>query len=335
MKAKKLTSEEVCRELQIEHSELMALRKNVDGALLEKEKHPDHPSVQRLLWGPEAMEKLRSLLEERRREEARWNGLLTTREVCRLLEVSPSKLLQVRAFLGSRVSPEKSSNRLGWSREAVEVLRAGLRARAVRPVPARIEDGRLSSLEVAEELGIDYQRLMNLRKRAGNELPRARGERAQLRWQRDEAEKLRRLKEEHREREEAREAARHGEIVAALRKCSLDARDVSERIERLLRSLKVDRACGAVIIHTLPDRRYTLAMPLTVSIFPGGDRGFVASLPEVGLEAEGSTRAKAVQSLRRVLVQAYLRMRRSPGAEPDLGVLGDLIVEKAGSKKAD
>jgi len=324
-KAKRLTTEEVCRELQIAPAELTVLRRELDGSLFEKVRHPDYPGVQRLLWSPEAIEKLQSLLEERRRKAARREEMLTSQEVCQLLGIEARELQRVRKFLGSRIRTERRRGLLVWEPEAVELLRRGLGEMAA--ALARAEDGKLSSLEVCEELGINHQRLMHLRRQAGNELPRARGEGRHLRWERAEVEKLRGLQEEHREREEAREAARHGEIVAALLKCSRDAQDVSERIKRLVRALKDNRTCGAVTIHTLPDRRYALAKPLTVSVFPAGDRVFVASLPEIGLEAEGSTRARAVQSLRRALVQAYLRMRRSPEAETELHALEDLIVE--------
>jgi hypothetical protein len=336
MEARKLTSEEVCEELQIEYSLLMTLRREVDEGLLEEGRHPgDRPYIRRLLWGPVAVERLRSLLAERRRQTAAWNEMLTSKEVCRVLEISRTDLPRVRAFLGDRVRPEGRRNQHRWNREALEVLRAGLRQMAAsrravskRSAVALSEDGKLSSLQVCQELGVTYQRMMHLRRRVGNELPKARGQRGQLRWDREELVALRLLNEEGREQEEAAEVERHGKIVAAIRMCTRDAQEVFRKIERLLGDLEDRRVSWRVTVHTLPGGLYALAMPLSVSVFTSG-RVYVASLPEAGLEAEGKTRAKAVQSLRRAILQAYERVLRAPGDEPELAsILEDLIVAK-------
>jgi predicted RNase H-like HicB family nuclease len=72
--------------------------------------------------------------------------------------------------------------------------------------------------------------------------------------------------------------------------------------------LRAERPALAAVIHTLPEG-YRLRLPLTVLI-QGEGKGFVASLPEVPLDAAGRTRDEAAHGLRTLIVTTFERLEK-------------------------
>lgn len=173
------------------------------------------------------------------------------------------------------------------------------------------EAATLSAAEIAKQSGVPTRLVIEYTEKYKDRMPhRVEGDR--VRYFPRAVAAVQRLRREERAKKQATvefteaDAYRSalGEIVAIRTGIS----ELAKRAQEVERLLRAERPALAAVIYTLPEG-YRLRQPLTVLI-QGEGKGFVASLPEVPLDAAGRTRDEAAHGLRTLIVTTFERLEK-------------------------
>ena len=182
------------------------------------------------------------------------------------------------------------------------------------------EKATLSAVELAKQSGVPYRLVVEYTKHHETRVshivdgvrvkyfPRAISEVQQLR------------REERARRQAAIEFTEADAYNSALEAITVVRQSMSElasRVSEAERLLRAYRPATAATIHTLPEG-YRPRLPISVLLEPEG-KGFMASIPDVRLDAAGRTREEAVQELRGLIVTTIERLEKREALSDEEG----------------
>jgi|GEM_PF-1771625 len=172
------------------------------------------------------------------------------------------------------------------------------------------ENAALSAVELARESGIPIRLIVAYTEQYGNKVPHVVHD-DRIWYFPSAVIEVQRLRREERARKQHTleipdEADLYQKALTEILEIKESLAELGRKASQAEKLLKTARPPVSAVIYTLPEG-YRLRHPLTVLIQPDG-REFVASLPDIPLDATGRTRDEAANQLRKLIATTVARL---------------------------
>lgn len=224
---------------------------------------------------------------------------MRTAQAAEILGLKPDQLLQI--VHQNEIEVPKDVDRYVWAEAHLDQVRAAIaERRRQREEEASASPQGLSTRQAAERLGLSYEELLVFVREQEIPVPRP----GPLRHY-------------------AFDETSLGLVRQAL--AALPSVPEPPRPRGL-----TTKPAETAFINALPERGHALKTPVAVLVLPLPDTGFLASLAELSLTAEGKSRHDVLRLLRQKLWSRYREVSTNPDAFPDeWTVLRQLIVPRS------
>jgi hypothetical protein len=126
--------------------------------------------------------------------------------------------------------------------------------------------------------------------------------------------------------EDAREA--HWTARASLRLFEKKIQALSREAGQIYDLLKSHPPTEQVVVHTLPHPDLVLIRPITLTLVSSRGSKWQATLADLPLTAQATTKSAAVQRFRKLLPTTYLAMEQDPSADPEMWTTLQQLIER-------
>ncbi|HEX4961368.1 MAG TPA: hypothetical protein VF173_11055 [Thermoanaerobaculia bacterium] len=174
------------------------------------------------------------------------------------------------------------------------------------------KEASLTAAQVARQSGVPVRRIVEYTGRYGERIPHATDEEGRVRYFPRAVLEVQRLRREERAHKQATmeftEADTYERALAEIETLKRGLNEMADRARHIETLLRAERPPLTAVLYTLPEG-YRFRQPVTVLIQAEG-RGFVASLPDVPLDATGRSRDEAAHALRDLIVATLERLEK-------------------------